>query len=142
MRKSEPFHERMARSIEFDTNGGCWLWTGNTNWGGYGRVRTHSGADLASTHRVAYQIANGPIPEGYQIDHLCRVRCCCNPAHLEAVTQRENLRRGNGVSSRNAAKTHCIHGHEYTPENTGRGSRGRRRCRACQSAKDRARRAK
>jgi hypothetical protein len=76
----------------------------------------------------------GKIPEGLQIDHLCRVRECANPAHLEAVTCRENLLRGDTVTAHNANKTHCVNGHEYTPENTAITRDGCRRCRICHRA--------
>jgi hypothetical protein len=62
-------------------------------------------------HRVAYELAKGPIPAGMQIDHLCRVLTCCNPAHLEAVTPRTNVRRSNSTAGINARKTHCSRGH-------------------------------
>ncbi len=70
------------------------------------------------------------IPEGMQLDHLCRVRCCINPDHLEVVTQRENILRGNGTAAVHAKKTHCPQGHEYSY----RDKRGRRVCRICQTA--------
>lgn len=111
---------------------GCWLWTGRSSRDGYGRL-TYKGRDV-SAHRVAYELAKGPIPAGLVIDHLCRVPACCNADHLEAVTQRENLMRGLTIPAVNAAKTHCKNGHEFTPENTYRapGRPGTRCCRTCQ----------
>jgi hypothetical protein len=92
------------------------------------------------THRFAWELLRGPIPEGLQIDHLCRNPPCCNPAHMEVVTGRVNLLRSTGVSAINAAKTHCDNEHEFTPENTQiarRGAKGRspesRVCRRCRS---------
>jgi hypothetical protein len=73
----------------------------------------------------------GPIPEGLTIDHLCRVRHCVNPAHLEAVSERVNILRGNGAGARNARKTHCVKGHAFTPDNLYRDYQGYRRCRRC-----------
>src|SRR5438105_2573404 len=89
----------------------CWLWTASTANGGYGAFVLND--VIVRAHRFAYELLVGPIPEGLQLDHLCRVRHCVNPAHLEPVTQQENIRRGE-----RATATHCPNGHEYTPENT------------------------
>ncbi len=108
--------------------GPCWLWTGRLNRGGYGVGY----ADRAvRVHRWAYELLHGPIPDGLDIDHLCRVRRCVNPAHLEAVTRRENLRRGNGVGAQHAKQTHCVHGHAFDEANTYWRRDGSRDCRAC-----------
>lgn len=89
--------QRMAKYIRIDESTGCHLWTGNVNRGGYGRVHVNGRKHVV--HRIAYEIANGPIPEGMDIDHLCRTRSCCNPVHLEAVSRSTNLRRGIGAGS-------------------------------------------
>ena len=91
-------------------------------------------------HRMAYTEAKGPIPDGLEIDHLCRVKTCVNPEHLEAVTRRENMLRQDRIGGR-ARQTECIHGHAYTPENTKRDSCGNRYCRTCHNARERARKA-
>ena len=84
-------------------------------------------------HRMIYELLVGPIPDGLEIDHLCRNRGCVNPGHMEPVTHRENLMRGDTVAAANPAKTHCIRGHPYDDENTYRyGSH--RYCRACNKA--------
>lgn len=90
----------------------CWLWMGAQNSRGYGCWAVQTVSQLA--HRVAYEALVGPIPEGLTIDHLCRVKLCVNPAHLEPVTRRENIRR----AAEQDRPTHCPQGHEYTPENT------------------------
>lgn len=117
----------------------CWLWTAHKVHDGYGKFWLDGRHVLA--HRVSYEWLVGPIPDGLQIDHLCRVRHCVNPAHLEPVTQRENLLRGETILAANAAKTHCPSGHAYDDENTCV-SGGWRYCRACNRERMRAYRAR
>lgn len=113
---------------------GCWIWQLSTTSDGYGKA-TVQGRRLYA-HRVSYEEHVGPIPEGLTIDHLCGVRACVNPAHLEPVPLAENIRRGQGWPGINARKTHCIRGHEFTPENT-MPNQGGRRCRACKDQHNR-----
>jgi hypothetical protein len=98
------------------TPGSCWIWTGCINQNGYGLVRLNK--KTCSTHRILYEYYKGPIPEGLDIDHLCRVRNCVNPGHLEAVTTRVNILRGETIPSKHLSKTHCANGHPFTKENT------------------------
>ncbi len=110
---------------------GCWLWMGGVNRDGYGHIRGYENRRIG-VHRFAYELLVGSIPEGLEIDHLCRVRRCVNPEHLEPVPHRVNVLRGQAPSSANAHKTHCVHGHEFTPENTYvEPSNGYRKCRTC-----------
>lgn len=129
-----PRKDRIGDLFVAEPNSGCWLWLGSINRStGYG----HLGDE--SAHRIVYEIERGPIPAGLTLDHLCRVRCCVNPTHLEPVTHRVNCLRGVGVSARNAKKTHCAKGHEYTPDNTyfhrSTANNPQRVCRQCVKAK-------
>lgn len=121
---------RIAARILVDANG-CWLWQGSLATGpGYGRVTTPQGKVLA--HRFVYERLVGPIPPGLTIDHLCRVRHCVNPAHLEPVTQHVNVHRSPiAVAAINAGKTECKWGHPFSPENTYVQPDGRRQCKTC-----------
>lgn len=107
----------------------CWLWRAAIS-DGYGAYREHGKSTRA--HRKAYIDLRGQIPLGLVLDHLCGTKHCVNPWHMESVTQRVNVRRWF------ARITHCVRGHEYTPENTYTG-RGRRECRACNREKQRER---
>lgn len=107
-----------------DADGDCWLWTGGLDSYGYGKV--HIKRTTRGAHRVAWELLVGPIPEGLQLDHLCKVRRCVNPDHLEPVSGAENNRRSASVSALNARKTHCENGHEFTPANTYVVKRGKR----------------
>lgn len=109
----------------------CWLWTGAKGRGGYGNLVWNG--RHTNAHRVSYELHVGPIPDPCSIDHLCSVRHCVNPAHLEPVTVRENLRRGAGFPGVNARKTHCPRGHAYDAENTYVWN-GLRYCRTCRRA--------
>lgn len=101
---------------------GCWLWMGYLTPKGYGHTR-HRGR-MTFAHRIAYEAVNGPIPEGLEIDHRCRVRNCVNPSHLDAVTHRENMIRAT------ATRVECLRGHRFDEANTYL-YRGRRCCREC-----------
>lgn len=134
--------DRFMRYVE-KAPGGCWLWTGHTDANGYGRFKAPDGRSVGA-YRWAYETLVGGVPDGLHLDHLCRVRRCVNPAHLEPVTCRVNMMRGETFQAANARKTHCPQGHEYTPENTmwitnKPGYKGRR-CRICARKRGRKRR--
>lgn len=113
----------------------CWLWTPRPNAWGYGRFTIGHGAPAELAHRFAYRERVGPIPEGLELDHLCRVRACVRPEHLEAVPRIVNIRRGVGgevARARMLAKTACPAGHPYAGDNL-RLVAGNRKCRECRN---------
>lgn len=146
-RHQSDIFERMHAMVSPEPMSGCWLWTGAIDKDGYGRAyisnkpggkglngRSRTGTTLAA-HRIMFQVYRGEIPNGLGIDHLCRNRLCVNPAHLEAVTCRENLMRGNTHAKINSDKTVCLRGHEYKLR-----SDGGRFCPACRNIQQRLRR--
>lgn len=127
--------DRFMAFVMPEPNSGCWLWSGagSNLRNGYGSF--WNGKRVISAHRYSYEHFKGPIPEGLTIDHLCRVKFCVNPAHLEAVTNKVNQLRSDSPFAENSRKTHCKHGHELTGENTTvrRGEYGtERQCKICQ----------
>lgn len=111
----------------------CWLWAGTINHLGYGHVARDGKTEMA--HRIVYEHEVGLIPDGLTLDHLCKVRHCVNPRHMEVVTLKENILRGTSPSATNAKKTHCVNGHEFNEENTGwhrtRNNQPARYCKTC-----------
>lgn len=148
-----PLAQRFEGKV--DRSGGpdaCWPWTGATNGKGYGVLqRGRRGEGLIRAHRLAYELAHGEVGDDVVIDHECHNRdascpggdsCvhrrCCNPAHLVASSNRDNVLAGRTIAAEKAAQTHCIHGHAFTPSNTGRNSKnGTRFCRTCKREKSR-----
>ena len=114
--------------------GNCWLWKAFVAPDGYAKFWVTSYQRSIQAHRWSYEQINGSIPQELELDHLCRVRHCVRPEHLEAVSAQTNWRRGFSVSVLNARKTHCPRGHEYSLENTYY-NRGSRHCRICLKAR-------
>lgn len=132
-------HERIKALMRFNSGytpvpeSGCWIWNGSDKNHGYCRFRVNG--KLMMVHRFSYELFNGKIQDGLSIDHLCRVRCCVNPIHLEAVAHRTNVLRGISPMSQNAAKKFCINGHELIGNNLYRvSSRRERSCKICHRA--------
>lgn len=114
------------------SDAGCWLWQGCKNHLGYGQMGIPLSRKLGMAHRLVYERHVGPIPEGLEVDHLCRVPACVNPLHLELVTHAENMRRAPWTAIQHQlAKARCPHGHPYAGENLYVNTKGSRECRTC-----------
>ena len=135
-RKTRDPYVRFFEKVELGSS--CWLWRGQRTHGGYAYCWMDGKKRYG--HRLVYEWMVGPVPDGLELDHLCRVRHCVNPAHLEAVTRRENMVRGLTFIAAQVQRTHCPQGHPYSPENT-RVNRGKRQCRTCDREAQRRRRA-
>ena len=123
------FNKKWKLSTEHFLDGDpCWEWTASKYPGGYGQFA--KGGRNIPAHRFAYEHYCEAIPEGLCLDHLCRVRHCVNPMHLEPVTNRENCQRGEG-GQHEARKTRCPQGHPYDEANTYTDPNGYRECRTC-----------
>lgn len=112
-----------------DKTGECWIWTAYRNKGGYGTYR--DGRTMSLAHRVSYRAVRGDVPEGKELDHLCRNRSCVRPDHLEPVSRRENIARGESHVSAQMKTTTCGKGHPFDSENSYVDGRGKRVCRTC-----------
>jgi hypothetical protein len=117
----------IEKRIHPEPNTGCWLWEGHLR-DGYGKVKVRG--VVTQAHRTVYELLRGPIPEGKQCDHLCRVRCCVNPDHIEPVVQRVNALRGVGIGAINSKRIVCTNGHPFEGHNLIT-RKGRRYCRRC-----------
>lgn len=133
---SEKAAERFWAKVGLpDPETGCMEWLASKTWG-YGQFGM--GKVPRRAHRISYTALVGPIPEGLDLDHLCRNRACVNPEHLEPVTRQVNLLRGIGFPAQRAAQTECLRGHEFTEDNTRRDNLGRRLCVTCTRARSNA----
>jgi hypothetical protein len=134
-RRQRTAQERLAAWSMPEPNSGCELWFGSLSNTGYGLLK-HVGPEKRTVlaHRASYEVAVGPIPDGYEIDHLCRVRSCINPRHLEAVPHRVNVLRGRAPTVVAARTGCCTRGHALTSENAIVRKDGSRECRICRYA--------
>lgn len=124
--------ERLVAKFTVDQSTGCWEWTAAKNQKGYGYWKTDMHGRGAVAHRWVYELIHGDISDGKVLDHLCRNTGCVNPKHLEPVTNRENLLRGDTLASSNLAKTHCPQGHPLSGDNLyTRPDRSERGCKVC-----------
>ena len=125
---------RFWRKVEKTGPNGCWTWLGYHDKAGYCPFLW--GGKLSYAHIFSFLLHKGPIPEGCEVDHKCRNRGCPNPDHHRPLTHRANVLAGNTTPARHAAQTHCLRGHEFTPENTYLNPRGERQCRQCISLRE------
>jgi hypothetical protein len=137
--KETKFWKRVSLS-DPDT---CWLWTGTTVTGGYGRFSHLENGTRTNilAHRFSYEHHVGPIPEGLTVHHICRNPSCVNPRHLRALTLRDNVLSGDGRVARQARQTHCLRGHPLSGDNLYIDHAGKRQCRECMRIRQRSRRA-
>jgi HNH endonuclease len=128
--------DRIEASVTRVTETGCWVWQKALTELGYARIGLKGKARHA--HKVSYETFVGPVPKGLELDHVCKVRCCVNPAHLEPVTRYENMRRSS-VWQYRKVKTHCQRGHELVGDNvyTAPSLGNKYLCRACKNMRQR-----
>lgn len=124
-----PAFDRFMEKIVVDPETGCWNWQAQLSRAGYGRFQTGDG--MVEAHRWAYEHFVGPRTPGRHIHHTCENKRCANPDHLKEVTPRENLHASDTPNRRNAAKTHCLHGHPFDEGNTYVSATGKRWCKKC-----------
>lgn len=135
MRATPPIARVYERLNVVGDEGSCWLWPG-AKAHGYGQV--YGGGRMLRVHIVVYEAEVGPVPDGLELDHLCRVRACARPSHLEAVTHVENMRRsasrGGVLAAPVIPLTECKRGHPFDEVNTYKRPDGSRQCRTCHAA--------
>lgn len=139
---SRTLEDRFYEKISPEPNSGCWLWDGAWTVG-YGMFRNEKG-QTEQSHRVAWRLRHGPIPDGMTLDHrVCKLKCCANPDHVVLCTHVENISELDGMVGKNKAKTHCVRGHPFDEKNTSfrtyRGGSVGRVCNTCTKFKSLAR---
>ena len=128
--------EKFWCSVSPEPNSGCWLWSGPLWPNGYASHQFGGrGNKAVLAHRFSYELHKGPVPEGLDLDHLCRMRCCVNPDHLEPVTRKVNINR-SGLVGKWYRGDVCKYGHPFDLLNTYRGRDGFRQCRICRAKRD------
>lgn len=134
-REKVDLDHKIQSLIEVDIATGCWIWRGSfLQKSGYGRIKV-KGRDYVA-HRFIYERYVEPVPKELQLDHLCRVRLCVNPQHLEPVTPYENQLRGSTFTKKFSESLTCSRGHEKIPENIFLRKDGRYRCKLCKRLKE------
>ena len=135
-RKLADWPNRVLSKVIKAEGDACWGWSAGHFPTGYGKISSPFDPQAhLPAHRMVYELLIGPVADDLVIDHLCRNRGCVNPAHMEPVTERENILRGEAPSAVNARKTHCLNGHEFSPENIYPSKDGSRKCRICSRAR-------
>lgn len=133
------FRERLLSRLEIDPETGCLNWTGPVNSNGYGWINRDG--HIIGVYRAMYEMFAGPVPDGMELDHLCRNTRCASVDHLEPVTHRENILRATGPVAERAKQNQCIRGHEFDLFNTYWRPNGTRACKSCRPLRLAARRA-
>lgn len=126
--------DRYHSRYDIDPVTECWVWNKGRFSSGYGAL--YVGSNNKPAHRIGYELLIGPIPEGLELDHLCRNRPCVNPWHMEAVTHEENVRRGEAFNAIANFNNVCVRGHQLTDWNVYVKRDGRRQCKACHKARE------
>lgn len=129
MKRNRNSIETILPRLEPIGESGCLVWSGAISTSGYGVVSIAQ--RMRYVHRLMWVHTHGEIPKGLVIDHLCRVRCCANVAHMEVTSHKTNILRGSGASATHAKQSHCVYGHEFSEDNTWVSKSGARRCRTC-----------
>lgn len=129
IKRGAPKEQRFFKYVKVVDS--CWVWQGGVDAKGYGHFQAEN-RRCVRAHRFSWELVNGPIPKGMQLDHLCRDTACVNPLHLEVVSNLTNTLRSTNFIAVHAQKTHCVNGHPFDGINSYIGKRRNRVCRQCQ----------